>query len=255
LADAEILELDLLPENDFLPDFSEISSDAARKAKLMLLNFPGNPTAAVAPLRVFQEAVAFANDFSIVIAHDAPYSEASMDGVEVPSFLQAEGAKDVGIEFHSCSKAFNMPGWRMAHAVGNSEVLSALGRLRANIDMGQFEPIQLAAADALENGADFSHEMAKLYQARRDVVCDGLDALGWNIRRPKATFFIWTPVPCPMSSMDFAMQVLEKAGIIITPGIGFGSNGEGFVRIALTNEVPRLQEAVDRIKQAGLIYS
>lgn len=255
MAGAEIAELPLLEKNGFLPDLSAIPSDVARKAKLMLLNHPGNPTAALATPKFFSDVVKFANDHNIAISHDAPYSEATFDGEVALSFLETPGAKEVGVEFHSCSKVFNMPGWRCAYASGNGEILAALGKVRSNIDMGQFEPVQLAAAAALTGPMDHPRKMARMYQERRDALCAGLDELGWKVIWPKATFFVWTRVPTDMKSGDFAKELLAKAGVLISPGTGFGALGEGYIRIALTVEVDRLKEAVQRIKDAGFVYS
>ncbi len=252
---AEVYYMPLLEENGFLPDLEAIPEDIRQRAKLMLLNFPGNPTAALAPLSYFDKVVAFAKENNIIVSHDCPYSEAAYDGKRQPSFLEAEGAKDVGIEFHSMSKVFNMSGWRCAHAVGNAEVLGYLGKVRSNVDMGVFPPIQHAAIAALTGTMDFTREMCQIYQKRRDVLCDGLDRLGWNVTRPTGTFFIWTKVPQPgVSSGDFAKEVLLKSGVLITPGSGFGKHGEGYIRIALTVEEDVYTEVVDRIEKAGFVY-
>lgn len=246
----------LLEENNFLPDFDAIPGDVCQKAKLMILNFPGNPTAALAPMSFFEKAVDFARKHNIVIAHDAPYSEAVYDGERQPSFLECPGAKDVGIEYHSVSKVFNMSGWRIAYASGNPAVLSHLAKVRSNADMGAFMPVQYAAIAALTGSMDFTRNMTQVYQRRRDIFIDGLNKLGWNARKPPATFFIWTPVPeAGVSSGDFAAKVLKQAGVLITPGKGFGDNGEGFIRIALTVEEDQCQTVVDRLRDAGFVYS
>lgn len=255
LAGAAIAEMPLLEKNGFLPDFSAIPSDVAKKAKLMLLNHPGNPTAALATKEFFAAAVDFANQHGIAVSHDAPYSEATFDGEVALSFLQTPGAKEVGVEFHSCSKVFNMPGWRTAYCSGNRDIVAALGKVRSNIDMGQFEPVQLAAAAALNGPMDHPQKMARMYQERRDVLCGGLDNLGWKVIWPKATFFVWTRVPTDAKSGDFARDLLNKAGVLVSPGTGFGTLGEGYIRIALTVEVDRLKQAVERIKEAGFVYS
>lgn len=255
MAGGEVYFMPLKEENEFLPDLDAIPEDICKRAKLMILNFPGNPTAALAPLSFFDKVVAFAKKHNIVVAHDAPYSEAIFDGERQPSFLEAAGAKDVGIEFHSCSKVFNMPGWRVAYASGNAQALAHLGKVRSNVDMGIFQPIQYAAIAALTGNMDFPREMSKVYQRRRDVLIKGLNELGWNVRVPKATFFVWTRVPEKgASSADFATRVLEKAGVLITPGNGFGDGGEGYIRIALTVEEDIMQQAVERIKKAGFVY-
>lgn len=255
LAGAEIAEMQLREENGFLPILSEIPTDVAKKAKLMLLNHPGNPTAALATREYFQEVVEFARQYDIAVSHDAPYSEATFDGEIALSFLETPGSKEVGVEFHSCSKAYNMPGWRTAFCSGNSDIVAALGKVRSNIDMGQFEPVQLAAAAALRSGFEHPRKMAKMYEERRNALCGGLDELGWKVIWPKATFFVWTRVPTDAKSGEFAKDILAKAGVLISPGNAFGSMGEGYIRIALTVEVDRLKEAVQRIKDAGFAYS
>lgn len=255
LAGAETIEMPLLEENGFLPKLDDIPSEDAKRAKLMLLNHPGNPTAACATPEFFREVVAFARQYEIIVCHDAPYNEISFDGNKQPSFLQTEGAMDVGVEFNSCSKTFNMPGWRVAYMVGNSDVVAGLGKLKSNVDMGIFEPIQLAAVKALESGTSFYHASARMYQARRDTLVSGLNELGWNVIVPGASFFMWTRVPdgkTPCAA--FATQLLEKAGVLVSPGTGFGTHGEGYIRIALTVSEERLREVVQRIKDAGFVY-
>ncbi|MBI1387716.1 MAG: aminotransferase class I/II-fold pyridoxal phosphate-dependent enzyme [bacterium] len=254
-AGGEVHFMPLKEENDFLPDLDAIPEDIRRRAKLMLLNFPGNPTAALAPLSYFEKVVAFAKQYDIVVSHDAPYSEAVYDGNRQPSFLETPGAKEVGIEFHSLSKVFNMSGWRVAHAVGNKDVLACLAKVRSNADMGAFQPIQHAAITALTGTMDFTRETTQAYQRRRDVLVNGLNELGWNMRKPLATFFIWTPVPEKgVLSGDFAERVLRKSGVLITPGRGFGEGGEGFIRIALTVEEDVCGQVVERLKNAGFVY-
>ncbi len=256
LAGGEVHFMPLLEENDFLPDLDAIPEDIRKRAKLMLLNFPGNPTAALAPLSFFEKVVEFADQNDIVICHDAPYSEAVFDGQRQASFLETPGAKEVGIEFHSLSKVFNMSGWRIAHACGNATVISLLGKVKSNTDMGIFQPIQYAGIAALTGTMDFTKEMTRVYQRRRDVLINGLNQLGWKVRKNPATFFIWTRVPEQgISSSDFAAKVLQKAGVLITPGRGFGEHGEGYIRIALTVEEDVLQTVVERIKKAGLVYN
>lgn len=256
MAGAEVRYMPLLEKNGFLPDLDAIPAEDRKRAKLMLLNFPGNPTAALAPLPFFEKVVAFAKENEIVVCHDAPYSEAVFDGNRQPSFLEARGAKDVGIEFHSMSKVFNMSGWRCAHAVGNAKVISHLGKVKSNTDMGVFHPIQHAAIAALTGSMDFAREMARIYQRRRDILCDGLNELGWNVLKPPATFFVWTPVPEKGTpSIEFASKVLNKAGVLITPGRGFGEHGEGYIRIALTVEEDVCRTVVERIRGAGLVYN
>jgi LL-diaminopimelate aminotransferase len=255
MAGGEVHFMPLTEANEFMPDLDAIPEVVCKRAKLLYLNFPGNPTAALAPVSYFEKVVAFAKKHNIVVAHDCPYSEAVYDGARQPSFLETPGAKEVGVEFHSMSKVFNMSGWRIAYAVGNAQVLAALGKVRSNVDMGIFEPLQHAAIAALTGNMDFTHETTAIYKERRDVLCAGLNRLGWNVRIPKGTFFIWTKVPAKgVSSADFATQVLEKAGVLITPGNGFGEGGEGYIRIALTVDKEVMKEVVDRIEKAGFVY-
>ncbi len=255
MAGGEVVDMKLYPEKNFLPDLTEIPSDVAKAAPMMVLNYPGNPTAAIAPLSFFEEVVAFAKEHDIVVVHDAPYSEAAYDGKRQASFLEAPGAKEVGIEFHSLSKAFNMPGWRIGHACGRAEVIAALGRVKSNLDMGIFKPIQHAGVAALTGSDAFTKARAAEYEERRNALCDGLDRLGWKVNRPEATFFLWTPIPDgTKDSAVFADRVLREAGVLITPGIGFGSNGEGYIRIALTVDVNKLQEVISRLEKSGFTY-
>lgn len=255
LAQAKIHSMPLLAENDFLPDLTKIPEDVARAAKLMVLNYPNNPTAAVATREFFAEVVEFAKKYDIVVAHDAPYNMMVFDETEHLSFLQTPGAKDIGIEFHSMSKLFNMTGWRCAFVAGNSTVIAALSKLISNTDMGIFKPIQHAAIKALKNGTAFIDKMNALYTRRRDVVVSGLRELGWKVDLNKGSFFVWLPVPEEgRESIPFALELLQKTGVLITPGRGFGEHGEGFLRIALTVDEDRLKEVVQRIRDAGYVY-
>ncbi len=256
LAQAEIYYMPLLRENNFLPDLTKIPEDIARRARLMLLNYPNNPTAGVATKEFFAEVVAFAKKYDIIIAHDAPYNMMVFDDEEPLSFLQTPGAKDVGIEFHSMSKLFNMTGWRCAFVSGNSKIISALSTLISNTDMGVFRPIQYAAIKAFHNGNIFMNKMNKLYQERRDVIVNGLGSLGWQVPPPRGTFFVWLPVPEKgRESIPFALELLHKSGVLITPGRGFGEYGEGYLRIALTVSADRMREVVNRIREAGYVYT
>ena len=255
-AGGEIYHMPLLEENNFLPDLEAIPAEICQRAKMMLLNFPGNPTAALGPLSFFERVVAFAKKHEIVVAHDAPYSEAVFDGERQPSFLEAEGAMEVGVEFNSMSKLFNMSGWRAAFAVGNADVIGLLGKIRSNLDMGIFQPIQHACVAALTGSMEFPQQMTQVYQRRRDLLIDGLANLGWAPHKPPATFFIWTPVPVPEeSSGDFADRVLKEAGVLITPGRGFGQHGEGYIRIALTVEEEDIAQVLERLDKAGFRYN
>ncbi len=250
LADAIPHPVPLLAENDFLPDLDAIPSDIARKAKLMFLNYPNNPTSSVATLKFFEEVVDFANNYDIIVVHDNAYSELTYDGYKAPSFLNAEGAKEVGIEMHSLSKTYNMTGWRIGFAVGNKDIIAGLGKVKTNIDSGAFEAIQEAAIAALSGPQDCVDEMRRIYKERRDALLVGLNDLGLEVTPPKATFYIWAGIKG--SSMDFVKLLLEKAGIVATPGIGFGEHGEGYVRFALTRPVERINEAVERMRKIKL---
>jgi len=242
----------LLEENDFLPNLEEIDEEIAQKAKLMFINYPNNPTAAVANKDFFEKVVKFAKKYDVLVCHDFAYSEMTFDNYKASSFLEVDGAKDVGIEFHSLSKTYNMTGWRLGFAVGNKEAVSALSIIKTNIDSGVFKAIQQAGTEALTGPQDNIEKMNKIYTGRRNVVINGLNKLGWNLKPTKATFYIWIPTFNKMSSMEFSNLLLEKTGIIVTPGIGYGEYGEGYVRIALTVEEKKLEEAIERIKKAGL---
>ena len=242
----------LLEENNFLPDLEEIDEEIAQRAKLMFINYPNNPTAAVANKDFFEKVVKFAKKYDIFVCHDFAYSEMTFDGYKARSFLEVKGAKDVGIEFHSLSKTYNMTGWRLGFAVGNKEAISALSIIKTNIDSGVFKAIQEAGIEALTGPQDNIEKMNKIYTGRRNVVMNGLNKLGWDLKPTKATFYIWIPTLNKMNSMEFSNLLLEKTGIIVTPGIGYGEYGEEYVRIALTVDEKRLEEAIERIKKAGI---
>ncbi len=240
--------LPLLKENDFLPDLDSVPEDVLQRARILWLNYPNNPTAALATKEFFAKVVDFAKEHEIIVCHDAAYSEMTFDGYEAPSFLETPGSMDVGIEFHSLSKTYNMTGWRIGFAVGNPELVGALKKVKSNVDSGQFEAVQEAAVAALESDQSCVAEMRRIYTERRDILVSGLRSLGLDAPYPKATFYVWAPVPQGYSSQEFSSLLLEKAGIVCTPGNGFGEPGEGFVRMALTVPAERLKEAVERIK-------
>ncbi len=239
----------LVEENGFLPDLDAIDEDVARRCKLMHLNYPNNPTGAVCDKAFYEKVVAFAKKYDIIVCSDAAYTEISFDGFNPPSFLEVEGAKDVGIEFHSLSKTFNMTGWRVGLAVGNARVLNGLARVKSNIDSGIFTAVQIASIEALKHAEKVKKESVKIYTERRDVLVDGLNEAGWKVPRPKATFYVWAPVFGGYDSISLAKAILEKADIIVTPGRGFGKSGEGYVRMALTVGPEKLEEAVGRIRK------
>ncbi|WP_028307285.1 aminotransferase class I/II-fold pyridoxal phosphate-dependent enzyme [Desulfitibacter alkalitolerans] len=249
LADAIKYPLALTQENNFFPKYEDIPEEICKMAKMMFLNYPGNPIPAPGTLEFFKETVRFADENSIIVCHDNAYSELAYDGFLPPSFLQVEGAKDVGVEFHSFSKTFNMAGCRIGFVVGNSKVITALTNVKANIDYGVFLPIQHAAEVALKNYKEWVANNCVLYQRRRDILISGLKSLGWNVDKPKASMFLWAQLPQGhSSSQHFAEQLLEEAGVLLIPGTAFGKHGEGYVRIALVQEEDLLLEAVHRIK-------
>jgi LL-diaminopimelate aminotransferase len=253
LAGGEVIPMPLTVENSFLPDLSRIPSKVAQKAKLLWLNYPNNPTGAVATLDFYQQAVAFCREHNLLLINDAAYSEVSFDGYCAPSVLQVPGAKEVAIELHSFSKMFNMTGWRIGFAVGNAEAIATLNKLKSNIDSKQFAAIARAAAYALEHVDN--RATLELIRHRRDILVDGLNAAGWQIPKPKATFYVWVPVPAGQTSMEFAKTLLEEAGVLVIPGIGYGEYGEGYVRMSLTvlgdKGGERVAEAVERIQRVG----
>ncbi len=249
LAGAEPVLMALEPEQGFVPDLGAIDEDVARRAKLMYLNYPNNPTGAIVPDGFFERVVEFAQAYEILVVHDMAYSEIVFDGYEAPSFLATPGAKDVGIEVYSLSKGFNMTGWRCGMLVGNAEALETYWRLKTNIDSGLFEAVQLAAIAALSPDTDEEiASMIELYKRRRDLVCDALEEIGVHVRRPHATIYVWAPVPDGFeSSAAYAEHVLEQAGVVISPGAIYGPAGEGWFRISLTTPDERLVEAVQRL--------
>ncbi len=241
--------LPLRKENGFLPILSEIPGTVAKQAKLLFINYPNNPTSAVAGKPFFEEVVAFARRHQIMVCHDAAYTEVAFDGYRPLSFLEVDGAKEVGIEFHSLSKTFNMTGWRIGFAVGHPQILSGLGRVKTNIDSGLFQAIQEAGTEALNHLDTPLPEIIDTYERRRDVMVRGLEQIGLEVDRPKATFYLWIRVPRGYRSAQFATLLLEQAGIVATPGNGFGEEGEGYIRMALTVDENRLREAIERLKK------
>lgn len=250
MAGGEPYAMPLEKKNGFLPDLEKIPDEVAGRAKLMFLNYPNNPTAAVADLDFFGKVVEFAKKTGVIVCHDNAYSEMYFDKIPPPSFLQARDAASVGIEFHSLSKTYNMTGWRLGFAVGNASVISGLGKIKTNVDSGAFGAVQDAGIAALTGDQKAVERLKRLYKRRRNVFCKGLRGIGLKAGRPKATFYVWCEVPKGFTSESFCVHLLEKAEVLCTPGHGFGAHGEGFVRFALTVDVPRLEEAVERIARA-----
>lgn len=240
----------LKEENHFFPDFSSIPDDILKRAKMMFLNYPNNPTSQTASVEFFRKAIEIAERYNIIICHDNAYSELYFDGKRPISFLEVEGAMDVGVEFHSLSKTYNMTGWRIGFVCGNREVIAGLGKIKTNIDSGIFQAIQEAAIVALQSEEKILNDIRAIYQERRDILTDGLNSIGLKVNKPYATFYIWAKVPEGYTSESFTIHLLEKAGILGTPGNGFGEPGEGYIRFALTVSAERLKEAVERIKKA-----
>ncbi|MGH2540933.1 MAG: aminotransferase class I/II-fold pyridoxal phosphate-dependent enzyme, partial [Actinomycetota bacterium] len=247
-ADGDVHFMPLRRAHGFLPDLDAIPAEVAKRARLMYLNYPNNPTGAVAPDGLFEAAVAFAQANDILVVHDASYTETTFDGYVAPSFLATPGAKEVGVEVFSLSKGYNMTGWRAAALVGNADAIEAYWRLKTNIDSGMFDAVQLAAAATLEQGDDFAREMSAVYQRRRDLVCDALREIGVDVTPPKGTIYIWAPVPHGYDSASYAEHVLEESAVVVSPGGAYGPNGEGFFRISLTVPDERLTEAVERLR-------
>lgn len=248
LAGGKIYSVPLLPENSFLPDFDTIPLEVAHRAKMLWLNYPNNPAAAIADKEFFEKAVEFACRYNILVCHDVAYAELAYDGFKPVSFLETPGAKEVGVEFFSLSKTYNMAGCRLGFAVGNAGVLADLALIKSNIDYGVFYAVQEAGVAALNGPQDCVAETAATYQKRRDVLVDGLAASGWSMPKPQASMFVWAPLPPGYSnSACFAAELLEKAGVIVIPGVAFGQRGEGYVRIALVKDEKVLSEVVRRV--------
>jgi LL-diaminopimelate aminotransferase len=238
----------LRAHNDYLPDLDAIPDEVADRAKLIWLNYPNNPTGAVAPLDLFTEAVDFAQAHDLLICHDAPYAEVAYEGYRPPSILQVPGAREVAIEFNSLSKTYNMAGWRIAMAVGSAEAVGALRQVKSNMDSGLYAPLQMAAIAALEGDQGWIAERNAIYQTRRDIIVDALEAMGLSPQRPLATLYIWARVPEGRTSAEFAEAVLEKAHVSLVPGYMYGPGGEGYIRLSLTEPTPRVREAMERLR-------
>ncbi len=243
------VSMPLLEENEFKPDLNSISKEVRERSKLMFIGYPNNPTTATAEREFFKEVVDFGEENEIIICHDNPYSEITFDNYKAGSFLEVKNAKDTGIEFHSLSKTYNMTGWRIGFAVGNPEILEGLKRIKENVDSGVFQAIQEAGIEALESRNSVS-ENVRIFQERRDIMVDGLNDLGWDVKKPMATFYLWFRIPRDYSSsIEFSRDLLDRSSVVMTPGVGFGKYGEGYVRCALTQPKERLMEAIERIRR------
>ena len=248
LVGAEPVVMPLVPELGFAPDLDAIAPADRERARLMYLNYPNTPTGAVVPDGLFERAIEFAREHDVLIVHDASYTETTFDGYVAPSFLETPGAKEVGVEVFSLSKGWNMTGWRTAAIVGNADALSVYWKLKTNIDSGMFDAVQLAMAAALDAGPPA--EMARLYQRRRDLVCDALREIGVEVTPPRGTIYVWAPVPDGHTSASYCELVLEESGVVVSPGSSYGPHGEGFFRISLTIDDDRLSEAVERLRSS-----
>ncbi|MEP0868721.1 aspartate aminotransferase [Trichocoleus desertorum AS-A10] len=254
IAGGKIHNLILKPENDWLIDLAAIPDDVAKQAKILYFNYPSNPTAATAPREFFEDIVAFARKHEILLIHDLCYAELAFDGYQPTSLLEIPGAKDIGVEFHTMSKTYNMAGWRVGFVVGNRHIIQGLRTLKTNLDYGIFAALQSAAETALQLPDVYLHEVQARYRTRRDFLIQGLEELGWSIPKTRATMYLWVPCPPGQNSTDFALSVLQQTGVVVTPGNAFGPGGEGYVRISLIADCDRLGEALQRLKQANIRY-
>lgn len=241
----------LLRENGFLPDLDRVPRPVLAKAKILFLNYPNNPTSAVADRKFYRKVLGFAEEHDLIVAHDVAYTEIYFDAKKPMSILELPGAKKRCIEFHSLSKTYNMTGWRIGFAVGNPELVAGIGKVKTNVDSGVFQAVQGAGIEALSSGDEITDAIRRTYRERRDILVPGLRALGLDPVEPRATFYVWIPVPKGYSSASFCSHLLEEAGIVTTPGNGFGKSGEGYIRIALTKEKGRIREALSRMQKVG----
>jgi LL-diaminopimelate aminotransferase len=252
MAGAEPYIMPLTVENNWLPDLDAIPEEVAQRARLMWLNYPNNPTAAVADRDFLERAVAFCRRHDIILCHDAPYSEIAFDGYRPLTLFEIPGAKEIGLEFHSLSKTFNMTGWRIGWVCGRADLVGLIGQLKTNIDSGIFQAVQWAAIEALNGGDQETRAACDVYSKRHRLVADTLNDIGWKIKPPRATFYVWAPVPPGYDSIAFAAHVLDEVGVNITPGVGFGAHGEGYFRLSVTAPDARLEEAMARMRKLKL---
>ena len=253
IAGADVRSIPLMPGGDFMGQLVEAIRQMWPKPKMLILNFPHNPTTEVVDIEFFRKIVDFARDHRMIVVHDLAYADLAFDGYSPPSFLQVPGAREVGIEFFTISKSYNMPGWRVGFAVGNRDLVAALARVKSYMDYGIFQPVQIAAIAALNGPQDCVAETCERYRQRRDVLCEGLERAGWPVAKPKATMFVWAPIPEPwlaMGSLEFVKFLLQEAKVAVSPGIGFGDYGDGFVRFALIENEHRTRQAIRGIRKA-----
>jgi len=248
MAGGQVEPVPLLRKNGFLPDLGSIPSDIAKRARMIWINYPNNPTAAVATPGFYQELIEWAKAYDVIVIHDNPYSEVTFDGYRAPSFLQFPGAKEVGVEFHSLSKSYNCCGWRTGMLVGNKDVIAGVAKIKSHSDRGMYYPMQVASVAALNGPVDFMEKRNQIYQERRDVVVRGLREVGLEVDLPKATFYVWSTIPAGFTSQDFCFKVLDAINVWMIPGSMYGKHGEGYLRIALTHPAKRLAEAMERFK-------
>lgn len=244
-AGGEAYFMPLTEDNGFLPDLERVPPEVARRAKVLWLNYPNNPTGAVAGIDFFKKAVAFAKKYDLVVCHDAPYTEVAFEGYRPPSFLEVPGAKDVGVEFHSLSKSYNMTGWRVGMAVGNAQIRDALMRFKSNLDSGIPQAIQYAAIEALRGDQSCIEEHNAIYQRRRDRIVKVLREVGLRVTPPKASLYIWAGIPDGYTSAEYATKLLDGAGVVVTPGTGYGKYGEGYIRLSLTAADSEIDEGLE----------
>lgn len=254
IAGAELYHLHLTPENDWLIDLKAIPEAVARRAKALFFNYPSNPTAATAPREFFEEIVAFARKHEILLIHDLCYAELAFDGYQPTSLLEIPGGKDIGVEFHTLSKTYNMAGWRVGFVVGNRHIIQGLRTLKTNLDYGIFSALQRAAETALDLPDVYLHEVQARYRGRRDFLIEEFASLGWTMPKTKATMYLWVPCPPGVGSTDFALSVLQQTGVVLTPGNAFGPGGEGYVRVSLIADLERLGQAMQRLRDAGIRF-
>lgn len=251
IAGADIRHVPLTPDVDFFAELEKSVKDSWPKPKMLVLNFPGNPTTQCVDLEFFERIVAFAKEHQIWVVHDLAYGEICFDGYQAPSILQVPGAKEVAVEFYTLSKTYNMPGWRVGFMSGNPTLVAALARMKSYLDYGMFTPIQVAAISALEGPQDCVDEIVATYKSRRDVLCDGLNAIGWEVEKPKATMFVWAKIPeryREMGSLEFSKKLLKEAKVAVSPGVGFGEYGDDYVRFGLIENEHRTRQAIRGIR-------